>query len=114
VTRKGTEATLARLREEIEDRKGEDLKVLDLGGLSTITDFFIIVTANSTPHLKALAENTELNLKRDAMPVYRKAGSAASGWVILDYVDVVVHIMSDEMRRFYDLETLWSDAREVS
>jgi ribosome-associated protein len=113
VTDNRTEATLARLKEEIEDRKGENVKILDLRGLSTITDYFILVTGNSSPHLRALADQTEINLKRDKMPVYRKAGSAESGWVILDYVDVVLHIMSEEARSFYDLESLWSDAPEL-
>jgi len=105
-----TEALLKEIQEQIEDRKGEQLVILDMRDLSTVTDFFVLTTGNSAPHLRALAEQTEINLKKAGHPVYRKAGDNRSDWYVLDYVDVVVHIMSAESREFYDLETLWSDA----
>lgn len=115
-TREGqvsTEALLELIKEQIEDRKGENLKILDMRGLSTITDYFVIVSGNSTPHLRALAEQTEINLKKQGQRIFRMAGDNESGWFVLDYVDVVVHIMSYEARETYDLEALWSDAPVV-
>ena len=105
-----TESLLKEIQAEIEDRKGEQLVILDMRDLSTVTDFFVLATGNSTPHLRALAEQTEVNLKKAGHKVFRKAGDNNSGWYVLDYVDVVVHIMSAETREFYDLESLWSDA----
>ena len=107
-----TEALLKEIQEQIEDRKGEQLVILDMRDLSTVTDFFVFATGNSTPHLRALAEQTEINLKKAGHPVYRKAGDNESGWYVLDYVDVVVHIMLPATRDFYDLERLWSGVPE--
>ena len=105
-----TEELIKLIQEQIEDRKGERLVILDLKGLSTVTDYFMITTGNSTPHLKAIAEQTEVNLRKMGHKTYRKAGDAQSEWFVLDYVHIVVHIMSAEMRETYDLESLWNDA----
>jgi ribosome-associated protein len=105
-----TEELLTLIQDQIEDRKGEHLVILDLRGLSTVTDYFVIATGNSTPHLKAIAEQTEVNLRKLGHKTYRKAGDAQSEWFVLDYVHIVVHVMSAEMRETYDLESLWSDA----
>ena len=78
-----------------------------------MTDYFVIVSGNSSPHLRALAEQTEISLKQMGHHVFRRAGENESGWFVLDYVDIVLHIMSDEMRERYDLEELWSDAPVV-
>jgi ribosome-associated protein len=71
------------------------------------------VSGNSTPHLRALAEECEISLKNDGMKCYRKSGSAESGWILLDFVDVVVHFMTEETREYYALEQLWNDAPKV-
>jgi ribosome-associated protein len=76
-------------------------------GRSTITDYHVLVTATSAPHIKALAGDLEHQLKAAGTPCYRRSGSPAAGWVVIDYVDVVTHIFAAEMRRYYDLETLW-------
>lgn len=94
----------------LSDNLGENLAVLDMRKVSSLADFFVIVTGNSTPHISALSERLDKDVKASGQRVYRKSGTSNTGWMVLDYVDVVVHVMSAEMRDYYDLEGLWSDA----
>lgn len=89
----------------IDQKKGEDIHVFDLRGLSPITDFFVIVTSLSDVHTKTLANHIIENEK----PQHVEGLNAAS-WVLLDFFDVIVHIFSKEAREFYGLERLWGDA----
>lgn len=97
-----------------DDNKAEDIRVLDVIGLSSLTDFIVICSGNSMPHLKALMRDTEQIVaeKHDVRP-YSGEGRAETNWVVLDYFDVMVHIMSEDARALYDLENLWGDAKEV-
>ena len=95
---------------QLQDLMGQGISVLDMRDVSSVADFFVIVSGNSTPHLNALNEQLARHLKGLDARVYRKSGTADSGWLVLDFVDVVVHIMDAETRAFYDLEDLWSDA----
>ena len=107
--------TLAGLICEIlADKKGMDPLVLDVSGLTSITDYFVIVTGSSSPHLKAMYEDVQVNLKRRGIPCFRRAGEPTGNWMVLDYVDVVVHIFAAEARTFYALEELWADAERVT
>lgn len=83
------------------DAKGIDVKVYDVRGASGLTDFFVVATGAAAPHLKALVK---------AMPgkPYRTAGDPESGWIVADYIDVVVHVFSAEARAYYALEKLWA------
>ena len=101
-------------QEAVENKKGADLAILDVRELSTVTDFYLICTGTSAPHLKALAEEVELTLKKEGQRVYRKAGSPDSGWIAADYVDVVVHLFLAEAREYYALEQLWNDAPRLT
>lgn len=93
------------------DKGASDITVLDLGELLGITDFFVIVSASNERQLKAVAEEVEHRVKESlARGPRRREGSADTGWSLLDYGDVVVHAFTQEQRRFYDLERLWSDA----
>jgi len=92
------------------DKKAENLRVMDLSALSPMTDYFVIATGNSPPHLHALAEDTAIRLKQDGYRVSRKEGTSDSGWIVLDYFNVVVHLMLGEAREYYSLENLWKDA----
>ena len=84
----------------LENAKGEDIKVYDVRGKSGITDFFVVATGAAAPHLKALIK---------ALPkAYRTAGDPDSGWIVSDFVDVVVHVFSAEARAYYALEKLWA------
>ena len=91
-------------------KKAEDVKVLDLRDLTTITDFFVICTAHSDPQVKAIADAVMDGSKKIGERVWHKEGMTQKTWVLLDFVDVVVHIFLRETRSFYSLEKLWGDA----
>ena len=95
------------------EKKCEDIKILDLRGLTSVTDFFVIVTADSERKSKAAAEHIIDELKADDERPLHVEGMDSMHWILLDYVDVVVHIFMPDERRFYDLESLWSDAPVV-
>ena len=97
------------------DKKAEEIVVLDLREISTFTDFFVICSAASEPQLKAIAGEIETRLKEDDK--IRPAavdGFPASQWIVLDYLQVVVHIFHREKRAFYSLEDLWGDAPRLA
>jgi len=97
-----------------DNKKAENLVVLDVRKLSTVTDFFVIATGNSEPHLRAIENEVLDGLRRehDLKPVHTE-GSAQSHWVVADFFDVIVHIMSADVRAHYDIEGLWADAPRV-
>lgn len=88
--------------------------VLDVRELSTVTDYFVIATGNSAPHLKALSDEVQMEMKKRGIKCYRKSGTGESQWIVLDFVDLVVHLLLPETREFYALEQLWSDAEVVA
>ncbi len=92
----------------IDQKKGEDICVFDLRGLSPITDFFVIATGLSEVHTKTLASHIIENEK----PLHVE-GLEAATWVLIDFVDVIVHIFSQDAREFYGLERLWGDASRL-
>lgn len=100
--------TCARYADEIQ---AEDIVVLDLRGISTIADFFLICTGTSMPHLRAIRRNITEKVEEEIGEKPRSVdGRADSLWLVLDYVDVVVHIFHKDQRQVYSLEDLWSDA----
>jgi ribosome-associated protein len=102
---------LARRAAELSlEKKGEDVKILDLRGLTSVTDFFVIITADSERKAKAISEHIVDELKEEGERPMHIEGLDSLHWVLLDYFDVVVHIFQPDERRFYDLESLWSDA----
>lgn len=101
----------ARAAEEIQ---AEDIRVLDLRGVSSLTDFMVLCSGNSLPHLRAVMRDVEKQIieKYDVRTVNAE-GNADSRWVVLDYIDVMVHVMHDELRNIYGLEDLWADGKEL-
>ena len=101
-------------RELAENRKAEDIVVLDLRKLSTITDYFVICTGTSEPHLRAIVDEIteKLGEEHDLSP-RGTDGQMNSSWVVLDYFDVIVHVMRADTRELYNLEDLWGDAPRV-
>ncbi len=97
-----------------DDRKAENPVIMDLSSISSITDYFIVLTGSSAPHLRAIAEEImdKVRENHDTRP-RQLDGKGSGSWVVIDYYDVIVHIMSDDMRRRYDLESLWGDAPRV-
>ena len=100
--------------EMILEKKGEDIAVIDLNGVTTMSDYFIIATGNSNVHVKAIADGINIQLKNEhkALP-WHVEGMGSQKWILLDYVDIVVHIFDEKMRKFYALEKLWEDAKIV-
>ena len=92
----------------LDDIKGVDIKVIDVRGLTSITDRMVIVSGTSTRHIKAMADNVVLETKQNGFPALGVEGENGSEWVLVDLVDVVVHIMMPDIREFYALEKLWS------
>lgn len=92
------------------DKKANDVKILDLRKVSTICDFFVICSASVEIHAKAIADSIMENLKKKGIKAWHHEGYQACRWILLDYVDVVVHIFLNEVRDFYELEKLWGDA----
>lgn len=98
-----------------DSKKAEDVTILDLRGMSPLTDFLVITTANSLPHLRAVRDEVEGEFrdKHNVRPIVRD-GSPESHWMILHYGDVVVHVFLKEKREFYALEDFWSDAPRLT
>jgi ribosome-associated protein len=101
-------------RELADNKKAEDIVVLDVHKVSSVTDYFVIATGTSQPHLRAIVEEISGQLREeyDLRPT-RSEGSTTGNWVVLDYFDVIVHVMHSETRKHYDLEGLWGDAKPV-
>jgi len=99
----------------IQEKKGESIVSLDLRKIpEAVADFFIICEASSTIQVKAIADNIEYQVKENCEEgPYRHEGMTASHWVLVDYVNVVVHIFHSETRKFYRLEEMWSDANSM-
>jgi ribosome-associated protein len=90
--------------------KAIDVVILDLRGLSTATDFFVVASGTSDVQVKAIADNIVDELKRDKVRPGHREGSKGGRWVLVDYVDFVVHVFHPQARDFYQLENLWGDA----
>ena len=98
-----------------DDIHAEDVIVLDLRGISSLADYFVICTATSIPHLKAVSRDIRGKTEEEIGEKPRSSeGDASSLWIVLDYVDVVVHIFHSDMRDVYCLEDLWSDAPQLT
>lgn len=99
--------------EALNDKKGEDIKIIEIGKLSTVADYFIIANGSNAPHVESLVDNVEEELLKEKIHAERIEGVKSSGWILMDYNDVVVHVFSKEDRLFYDLERIWRDGKEV-
>ena len=107
---------MARLcREFADNKKAENIVILDVRKLSSVTDYFVIASGTSEPHLRAIVDEItdELRDRHGIRPV-RRDGTVHGAWVVLDYFDVIVHVMRQDIRERYDLEGLWGDAPRVN
>ena len=101
------------LRGALDQKFGQDIMVMDLRGITTIADFFVIATGGSAPQLHALAETTEEIMAKHEIPVHHIEGIHAGQWILLDYGVVIVHLFDKENRQFYQLERVWGDANII-
>ena len=101
-------------REFADNKKAENIVILDVRKLSSVTDYFVITSGTSAPHLRAIVDEItdELREKHGVRP-RAVDGTIHAAWVVLDYFDVIVHVMRRDMREYYDLDGLWGDAKQV-
>ncbi|MCI5656899.1 MAG: ribosome silencing factor [Candidatus Pseudoruminococcus sp.] len=97
----------------LDSKKALDIKVIKIKDISAIADYFVIATGTSSTHVKALADEVEAQLDESGISVSHVEGYRSNSWILLDYVDVVVHVFSDEAREYYDLERLWQDGEII-
>lgn len=110
--KQSTEKMLKIITESADNRGGADIQVLDIRNKTSIADYFVIVSGNSTPQLNAIAEEIDDNMAKEGFETYHNEGNGQSRWIILDYADIIVHIFRRDMREFYNLERLWSGEEE--
>lgn len=92
------------------NKKGYDVTILDLRKITSMADYFVICSGDSDTQVQSIADEVEKNLRDDGIKCWHKEGYKALQWVLLDYVDVVVHVFKKETREYYSLEKLWGDA----
>ena len=97
----------------LSDKKGEDIKIIDITGVSVLADYFIIANGNSDSQVNALVDNVEEELHKAGYHLKQREGRANSSWILLDFGDIIVHVFDKENRLFYDLERIWSDGRKI-
>lgn len=95
----------------LDDKKGEDIKILEVKGLTSLGDYFVIATGSSSTHVNSLSDEVEEKMKENGVVIKHREGR--DGWILLDYGDVIVDIFDYESADFYDLERLWSDAPQI-
>lgn len=98
----------------IDDKQGIDISVLDVQGLTTITDYLIITTGMSNRHVDALAKRVRRELSKEGVKLHHREGNEKDGWILLDFLDFVVHIFDKNQRIFYDLDHKWNDAKKIN
>jgi len=97
----------------LEDKKAEDVRVIDISEVSTIADYFIIASGTNRSQMQALADNVEEKLGRAGLPLKQVEGYDGANWILMDYRDIIVHIFDKENRLFYDLDRIWRDGKVI-
>ena len=97
----------------LDEKKGMDIKLLRIDEVSSLADYFLICTGTSNTHVKTLCDFAEYTMEQLGEPMLGREGHRGNSWELLDFGSVVVHVFTDEARKFYDLERLWADAEAV-
>ena len=97
----------------IDGKKGLNIQVIEISDISVLADYMVIATGNSSTHVKALADEVEYQLDEAGVSVSHIEGYRSNSWILLDYVDVIVNVFSEEARSFYDLDRMWQDGKPV-
>ena len=108
-----TKEVMLRAAKALDDKKGIDIQILKIADVSTLADYFLICTGTSNTHIRALCDAVEAAMDDAGEALISKEGHHGGTWVLLDYGSVVIHVFTDEARKFYDLERLWNDAVPV-
>lgn len=97
----------------LDEKKAADLRLLHIGDISVLADYFVIATGTSSTHVKALADEAEFRLDGLGVQPVHKEGYRSNSWILLDYGSVVIHIFTPDARAFYDLDRLWGDGENI-
>ena len=97
----------------LDEKKGMDIKLLRIDKVSSLADYFLICTGTSNTHVKTLCDYAEYTMEQLGEPMLGREGHRGNSWELLDYGTIVIHVFTDEARRFYDLERIWADAEAV-
>ena len=97
----------------LDSKKGMDIKLLRIDEVSTLADYFLICTGTSNTHVRTMCDYAEYTLEQLGEPMLGREGHRGNSWELLDFGSIVVHVFTDEARKFYDLERLWADAEQV-
>ena len=98
----------------LSDKKGSDIKVIDISSVTVIADYFIIADGNNASQVQAMADNVEEILGKEGYVCRQTEGYQNAGWILMDYGDVIVHVFDRQNRLFYDLERIWRDGKFIS
>lgn len=98
----------------LDEKKGEDIKIINLEGISVLADYFIIANGTNSNQVQALVDNVEEELHKAGYSLKQREGYSNGNWVLLDFGDLIVHIFDRENRLFYDLERIWRDGKEIA
>lgn len=98
----------------LDEKKGEDIKIINLEGISVLADYFIIANGTNSSQVQALVDNVEEELHKAGYSLKQREGYSNGNWVLLDFGDIIVHIFDRENRLFYDLERIWRDGKEIA
>ena len=98
----------------LDDKKGNDIQIIKIEELTIVADYFVICTANSTSHIKSLVDMVAFRMEEVGEPAHKREGDRNSGWILLDFGCVIVHVFMEDAREFYDLERLWADAERIA
>ena len=109
--KKNTEEIMGIVRHAMEDKKAENVKVIYIGEISVVADYFVICSASNTSQLEAIVDNIGEEMAKNGIFSKKQEGNRNSGWILLDYGDVVAHVFLKEDRDFYNLERIWSDGK---
>ncbi|MGE5328421.1 MAG: ribosome silencing factor [Deltaproteobacteria bacterium] len=98
----------------LEDKKAKDIKVLEVKDVTLVADYFVICSGTSTTHIKTLADELEIKLEDEkGIKMHHREGYNSARWILLDYSDVIVHVFHQDDRMYYNLEKIWSEAKDV-
>ena len=107
-----TEKMMAQIAcKAIDDKKGQDIKIIDIHNVSVIADYFVIASGTNSNQVQAIVDNVEEQLGRAGFEAKQIEGNRNSSWILMDYGDVIVHVFDEENRLFYDLERIWRDGK---
>ena len=99
--------------EALDEKKGEDIRILDISQVSIIADYFVIASGSNTNQLLAMCDDVQEKLHKAGLDLRQMEGNRSSSWILLDYGDIIIHLFSRDDRLFYNLERVWGDGKEV-